>query len=110
MELFVKLLHLCVRFLVPSSLVCELDLVVAAQDGGNLLFVEGLFNDRVLVEVAGIILHVQFVASSSKELGLGSYRLNMAAMNTRQYGYSDSFPVDKAAMSIYRYQDPDSFL
>ena len=70
MECVVKLLNLCVRFLVQSFLVCELDLVVAAQDGGNLLFVEGLFNVRVLVEVAGIILHVQFVASSSKELGL----------------------------------------
>ena len=70
MESFVKLFHLCVRFLVPSFLVCELDLVVAAQDGGNLLFVECVFNDRVLVEVGGIILYVQFVASSSKELGL----------------------------------------
>ena len=70
MENVVKLVHLCVRFLVPSFLVCELDLVVAAQDGGNLLFVECVFNDRVLVEVGGIILHVQFVASSSKELGL----------------------------------------
>jgi hypothetical protein len=70
MELFVKLLHLCVRFLVPSFLVCQLDLVVAAQDGGNLLFVEGVCNERVLVEVGGIILHVWLVASASKELGL----------------------------------------
>ena len=44
--------------------------MVAAQDGGNLLFVECVFNDRVLVEVGGIILYVQFVASSSKELAL----------------------------------------
>ena len=53
-----------------SFLVCELDLVVAAQDGGNLLFVEGVCNQRVLVEVGDILLHDPFVASPSKELGL----------------------------------------
>ena len=93
------------RFLVPSFLVCELDLVVAAQDGGNLLFVECVFNDRVLVEVGGIILYVQFVASSSKELALVSPDFALVVRNLLVFSGRAFFSASRLAnfaCSCYR--------